>query len=68
MCLAKAFINNSSKQPILEDIARMRVHKDRVKLETLLGEEKVVTGNVVEVDFAASRILLDEHPEPDGFS
>jgi len=60
VCLAKAFVNNSSEQPILQDIARMRIHKDRVELETLFGEGKVIPGRVVEIDFATSKILLDE--------
>ena len=65
MCLAKAFINNSSRQPILEDIARVRVQGDRVELETLFGEGKVISGRVVEIDFSTSKILLDEHHEAD---
>ncbi len=65
MCLAKAYINNSADKPILQDIAHMQLHGERVELETLLGEEKVIPGRVVEVDFATSRILLDEHREPD---
>ena len=65
MCLAKAFINNSNKQPILEDIARVRVQGDRVELETLFGEGKVISGRVVEIDFSTSKILLDEHHEAD---
>ena len=60
MCLAKAFIGNSSKQPILEDIARLRVQGDRVELETLFGEEKIIPGRVVEIDFSTSKILLDK--------
>jgi len=39
----------------------MRLHNSRVELETLLGEEKVIPGKVLEVDFATSNILLDEH-------
>ncbi len=65
MCLAKAFINNSSRQPILEDIARVRVQGDQVELETLFGEGKVISGRVVEIDFSTSKILLDEHHEAD---
>ena len=63
MCLAKAYLNKWDDEPVLQDIAHMRLHGGRVELETLLGEEKVITGNVVEVDFTASRILLDEKPE-----
>ena len=64
MCLAKAYLNKWGDEPVLQDIAHMRLHRERVELETLLGEEKIISGRVVEVDFATSRILLDEHREP----
>ena len=63
MCLAKAYLNKWNGEPVLQGIAHMRLYDDRVELETLLGEGKVIPGIVVEVDFAASRILLDEHLE-----
>jgi predicted RNA-binding protein len=66
--LAKAYLNKWGDEPVLKDIAHMRLHGERVELETLLGEEKIIPARVVEVDFATSRILLDEHREPDGFS
>lgn len=65
MCLAKAYLKKWDDEPVLQDIARMRLYGERVELETLLGEEKVIPGRVVEVDFAASRILLDEYHEAD---
>ena len=65
MCLAKAYLHKWGDEPVLQDIAHMRLRGERVELETLLGEEKVIPGRVVEVDFATSRILLDEHREPD---
>jgi predicted RNA-binding protein len=60
MCLAKAYLNKSADNPILQDIARMRLHDDCVELETLFGEERVVSGRVVEIDFSTSKILLNE--------
>ena len=63
MCLAKAYLNKWDDEPVLQYIAHMRLRDGRVELETLLGEEKVISGIVVEVDFAASRILLDEDLE-----
>ena len=68
MCLAKAYLNTWDDEPVFEDIAHMRLHGGQVELQTLLGEEKVIPGTVVEVDFAASRILLGEHCEPGGSS
>lgn len=68
MCLAKAYLNKWGDKPVLQDIAHMWLHGERVELETLLGEEKVIPARVVEVDFATSRILLDEHNGPDDLS
>ena len=68
MCLAKAYLNKWGNEPVLQDIAHMRLHGERVELETLLGEEKVIPGRVVEVDFATSTILLDEHREAEKLS
>ena len=68
MCLARAYLNKWGDEPVLQDIAHMRLRDERVELETLLGEEKVIPGRVVEVDFSTSRILLDEHREPDKLS
>jgi predicted RNA-binding protein len=61
MCLARAYLNKWTDEPVLQDIAHMRLLGERVELETLFGEEKVVQGKLVEVDFAASKILLNEH-------
>jgi predicted RNA-binding protein len=60
MCLAKAYLNKWGKKPLVQDIAHMRLHDDRVELETLFGEEKVISGRVVEIDFSTSKILLSE--------
>ena len=61
MCLAKAFVNNWSGQPVFQDIARMRINGNKVELETLFGEEKIVPGIVIEIDFTASRILVGKN-------
>jgi predicted RNA-binding protein len=65
VCLAKAYLNKWGNEPLLQDIAYMRLRSGRLELEALLGEEKVITGKVVEVDFATSRVLLEENRESD---
>ena len=59
MCLATAYLNKESEEPILRDIAHMRFNGDSVEMETLFGEEKVIIGRVLEVDFSTSKIILD---------
>jgi predicted RNA-binding protein len=65
MCLAKAYLNKSVDKPILQDIARMRLYDDQVELETLFGEERVIPGRVVEIDFSTSKIVLNEIAKAD---
>lgn len=60
MCLAKVFVNNWSEQPVFQDIAHMRVNGDKIELEDLFGEEKVISGSLVEIDFSTSKILLQQ--------
>ena len=60
MCLATAYLNKGGDEPILRDIAHVRFHGDRVELETLFGEEKVIPGRVLEVDFSTSKIIMDQ--------
>ena len=61
MCLAKAYLNKQDNEPVLQDIAYMRLHDNRVELETLFGEGKVIPGRVIEIDFSTSKILLEQY-------
>ena len=59
-CLAKAYLKQYSNNPAVEDIAHMRAHDDYAELATVFGEERVMLGRVVEINFSISKILLDE--------
>jgi predicted RNA-binding protein len=63
MCLAKVYLNKQDDEPILRDVALVRLHNGQVEMETLFGEVRVVSARLVEVDFNASRILLEESGE-----
>jgi predicted RNA-binding protein len=65
VCLAKAYLNKWNNEPVLQDISHIWLDGGQVQMETLLGEGKVISGRVVEVDFTTSRILLDEDQEDD---
>ncbi len=59
MCLSKArFREEATGEPIMEDIAKIRVEGNRVILSSLFGEEKTVEANIEEIDFTHSRIIL----------
>ena len=59
MCLANAYPKEEMTEPILEDIAHMQLDGDRIRMETMFGEEKVIPGRVLEVDFENSRVIVD---------
>ena len=61
MCLATAYLSNGSDEPILRDIAHMRFDGECVEMETLFGDEEIIPGRVLEVDFSTSKIILEKH-------
>ncbi len=62
MCLSKAwFRGDSTSEPIMEEITKLRIKNERVILTSLFGEETIVDGNVGEVDFTRNRIILERN-------
>ena len=59
MCLAKAYTNRELVEPILENISHMDLDGKSIRMETMFGEEKVIKGKVLEVDFENSKVILD---------
>jgi predicted RNA-binding protein len=61
MCLAKAYMGKISENELLaEDVSSIRVEGGRVRVTTLFGEQKEYEAGIREIDFRASRILLDK--------
>jgi predicted RNA-binding protein len=58
MCLAKAYTNRKMMEPILENISHMDLDGKSIRMETMFGEEKVIQGKVLEVDFENSKIII----------
>ncbi len=63
MCLAKVYLNKQNNEPMLRDVTPLRLRNGQVEIETLFGEVRVVSGRLVEVDFNASRVLLEGEGE-----
>jgi len=59
MCLAKAYTNREMVEPILENISHMDLDGKSVRMETMFGEEKVISGRVLEVDFENSNVIVE---------
>lgn len=59
MCMADAYITNGlDDEAILKEVATLRVEGDQIVLETLFGDRESILGNIEEIDFANSKILL----------
>lgn len=59
MCLAKAYPNTEMDEPILENITGIELDDQYVRMENMFGEEKVIKGKVLRVDFENSKVILD---------
>ena len=60
MCLAKAYVGgNSEKEPLMEEIASLKVEDGKLLLTTLFGERREIEANISEIDFIASSIILE---------
>lgn len=60
MCLATAFQGAESDQPLLQEIARLYINDDKIEMETLFGERKVLQGRLTEIDFMSSRVIIEQ--------
>lgn len=60
MCMAKLYEVAKSDEPILEDIAYMKIDGERVEVETLFGERRIFQGRVQQIDFLKSRVQLEK--------
>jgi len=64
MCLAKAYPNSERSRPFLENIAYMKLNGDCIQIETMFGEETVIQGRVLEVDFENSKVIVEPFSKP----
>ena len=60
MCLAKAYISGKGeKEPFLEDIASIKAEDGKLLVTTLFGEKREIAASIREIDFRASRVILE---------
>ena len=60
MCLAKVYMKEIT-EPILEAVIHMQLDDDGVRVQTMFGEEKVIPGRVLEVNFEESRVIVEHN-------
>jgi len=60
MCLAKAYIGKDTEEALAEDITSLKTSGDKLVITTLFGEQREIDATIAEIDFKASRILLEK--------
>ena len=62
MCESNAYFKGSGGEELLmKDVSKLTPLPDgKLRLETIIGDEKVVEGAIVEIDFEGHRIVLGE--------
>lgn len=69
MCLSKAYLESGGENVLLlEEVVSVDVSGDTLRLKTILGEEKEVSGSIREIDFLTHRIVLVGIAENSGSS
>jgi predicted RNA-binding protein len=58
MCLAKVYLNHDASNTFVDSVTNLCQKGDTLKITTLFGEEKVVTGEIESIDFTDSVINI----------
>lgn len=60
MCEAKVFlIEDQTSQPLMKDVVLIQPEGDAYLLANLLGEQKLVRGRIVKIDFLRHVVQLE---------
>jgi predicted RNA-binding protein len=60
MCESKViFARGGREEIIMEDVTRIEVSEDRLKLYGILGEESEIRGKIVLVDMKGHRVVVE---------
>jgi predicted RNA-binding protein len=59
MRLTKAYPSTERARSFLDNISSMKLDGDRIQIETMFGEETVIQGRVLEVDFENSKVITE---------
>ncbi len=62
MCESNAYFKGSEEEELLmKDVSVLTSLPDgKIRLETILGDEKIVDGKIIQIDFETHKILLGE--------
>lgn len=58
MCESKVYLAGKD-EPLMEDVVRIVVEGEKVKMWDILGEYKEIKGRVAEMDLVGHKIILE---------
>ncbi len=62
MCESKVFLVGSD-EPVMEDVVRIVVDGEKIKMWDILGEYREIRGKVIEMDLVGHRIVVEGYDE-----
>lgn len=62
MCESKVYIKGRG-EPIMEDVVRVVVEGEKIKMWDIIGDCREVRGRVVEMDLVAHKVILEGYDE-----
>ncbi len=62
MCESKVFIQGN-EEPVMEDVVRIVVDGEKIKMWDILGEYREIRGKVIEMDLVGHRIVVEGYDE-----
>ena len=61
MCLSKVYVtSNGDKELLMEQVASVDIHDDKLLLKTLFGEQKEVAAKIKQIDLMTHNIILEK--------
>lgn len=62
MCESKVFMQGN-EEPVMEDVVRIVVDGEKIKMWDILGEYREIRGKVIEMDLVGHRIVVEGYDE-----
>jgi predicted RNA-binding protein len=61
MCLAKLYPPGDDKKPVVENVTQIIIREGQIEVETLFGEKQTFKGKVRRINFADSKVQLEDN-------
>ena len=62
MCESKVYLSGG-EEPVMEDVVRILVEGEKIKMWDILGDYRELKGRVVEMDLVGHKIIVEGYDE-----